>query len=446
MGYGDFGTFSSGNALTPNLDHMVEESVCLTQAYAESPVCTPSRAAILTGRYHHRTGAIDMRELRGLSNIAVRETTVADVFKQNGYATGLIGKWHNGTIGKKYHPNARGFDEFVGFRGGMSSYYDWNICYNDAARKADGRYLTDVFTDEAVSFIKRHRHEPFYLHLAYNAPHAPLEAPEGDIKMFSDRGLYTRGVSTVYAMILNMDRGVGRIFDELKKSGLDEDTLVVFTSDNGPQFGGQGEMKTDRYNCELAGSKGVVYEGGIRVPAVLRWPARLDGGVMRDCFVHGTDWFPTLLSAAGIETPAHLRLDGTDVLPHIAGETDGAEIKRFWQWNRYTPEVSCNAAARDGNWKLLRPPLQEAMTVIKEDFDTDRIVEKNPDAYLENVNPPIPKRCLPPPGRPLLFDLARDPYEREDLAAKYPERVNRMLSELEAWFEEVESDRMTITE
>ena len=444
MGYGDFGKYSEGNAITPSLDWMVSEGVCLSQCYAESPVCTPSRAGLLTGRYHHRTGALDMRELRGLNNLAVREITFADVFKNNGYATGIFGKWHNGTIGSKYHPNARGFDEFVGFRGGMSYYYDWRLYYNDVIRKSDGRYITDVLTDEAIGFVNRHKNEQFFMYLPYNAPHSPLEAPEEDIKPFAARGKYNRAVSTIYGMIYHMDKCIGKIFEELKRLGLDENTLVLFSSDNGPQFGGEGEMRTDRFNADLAGSKGNVYEGGIRVPAVLRWPGKLEKGVMKNCFAHGTDWFPTMLAAAGLNVPANLRLDGFNIMPALTGETDETIAKRFWQWNRYQPELTCNAAMRDDQWKLVRPPIKEAMTVLKEDYDTDRIVERDPEAYSDNVRLPMPERILPPPEPPKLFDLDKDPYERNDLASQYPERVKKMMSELETWFCEVEADRMTI--
>jgi arylsulfatase A len=387
-----------------------------------------------------------MRELRGLNNLALRETTIADVFKQNGYATGLIGKWHNGTIGAKYHPNARGFDEFVGFRGGMSFYYNWRLYYNDTIRNTDGRYLTDVLTDEAMGFIDRHKDEQFFLHLTYNAPHSPLEAPEEDINYFAQRGDYTKGVSTTYAMILNMDRGIGKLFEKLKQLGLDENTLVVFSSDNGPQFGGQGDMRTDRFNCDLAGSKGNVYEGGIRVPGVLRWPGRFREGVMEDCFVHGTDWLPTLSAAAGIKVPSDLRLDGQNVLPQLMGDVDKAAVRRFWQWNRYQPELTCNFAMRDGHWKLVRPPIPQAMTVLQDDYDTDRIVERNPEAYTDNVRLPMPVRDLPQPELPKLFNLENDPCERNDLASQYPQQVNSMLTEMETWFREVEAERLTIEE
>jgi len=444
MGYGDFGLFSEGNTITPALDQMVAEGVCLTQCYAAAPVCVPSRAGILTGRYHHRTGAIDMRELRGLSSIALSETTIADVFKQNGYVTGLMGKWHNGTIGKEYHPCARGFDEFVGFRGGMSRYYDWRLYYNWEMRESDGRHLTDVITDESIDFITRHKDEPFYLNISYNAPHSPFEAPEEDVKIFADRGKYNDLVSTLYALILGMDRGIAKIFKTLKDLELDQNTLVVFTSDNGPQFGEKLSDDLMRYNCNLTGEKSQVFEGGIRVPGVVRWPGKLKHRINEDCFVHGTDWFPTLLAAAGIDVPPHLKLDGQNVLPQLLGDEEHAHPKRFWQWNRYAPEITCNIAMRDGNWKLVRPPIKEAMAINRDDWNTDRIVERNPEAYTEFDKSPFPLRELPPPVPPLLFDLSNDPCEKTDLAAQHPQRVSQMLTELEAWFNEVEAERQAL--
>ena len=156
MGYGDFGAFNDGNVLTPNLDDLISGSTCLSQHYSGSPVCSPSRASLLTGRYPHRTGAITPQEVRGMDRIHSSETTIGDVFGSNGYATGLIGKWHNGALNPKYHPNNRGFQEFVGFSGGWADYYDWNLDTNGSISSSDGRYLTDVLGDAAVDFIKRH--------------------------------------------------------------------------------------------------------------------------------------------------------------------------------------------------------------------------------------------------------------------------------------------------
>ena len=299
MGYGDFSAFNGGLSNTPTLDALMHESVCLTQHYTGSPVCNPSRAALLTGRYSHRTGSLDTLEWWGLERLALRETTLADVFKAAGYATGLVGKWHLGSFDPRYHPIRRGFDEAVCFRGGMHDYYNWRLEFNETVRRADGRYLTDVWAEEAVKFIGRHRDEPFFLHVTFNAPHTPLEAPLDEIKPFTDKGQFNLGVSMIYAMIHRMDTGVAAILDALTRHGLTENTIVVFCSDNGPQFGGQGEHATTRFNCHFNGAKGTTYEGGIRVPAIIRWPAGgLSGGRQVTEMVHMTDWFPTLLAAA----------------------------------------------------------------------------------------------------------------------------------------------------
>ncbi len=150
MGYGDFGCFNYGASRTPTLDHLVNEGVCLTQHYSASPVCAPARASLMTGRYPHRTGVIDTLETRGLDRLALRELTVAELLKRSGYKTGLVGKWHNGAYDSRYHPNRRGFDEFAGFSGGWQPYFQWNLDRNGTISHADGRYLTDVFTEEAI--------------------------------------------------------------------------------------------------------------------------------------------------------------------------------------------------------------------------------------------------------------------------------------------------------
>ncbi|MDQ1373292.1 MAG: arylsulfatase, partial [Actinomycetota bacterium] len=178
MGYGDFSCFNHGASSTPVLDQLVGDGTCLTQHYSASPVCAPARASLLTGRYPHRTGAIDTLEGRGLDRIKLSERTLADLLAAAGYATGLVGKWHNGALDDRYHPNRRGFAEFAGFRGGWSDYWHWYMDRNGSVQQGDGRYLTDVLTEEAVAFVRRHRTEPFFLHLAYSAPHFPLQAPD----------------------------------------------------------------------------------------------------------------------------------------------------------------------------------------------------------------------------------------------------------------------------
>src|SRR5271169_3402315 len=174
MGSGDFGCFNYGASKTPVLDQLISEGVCLTQHYSASPVCAPARASLMTGRYPHRTGVIDTLETRGLDRLALRELTMAELLKRAGYVTGLVGKWHNGALDPRYHPNRRGFDEFAGFRGGWQPYWQWHLDRNGSIAGADGRYLTDVFTEEAADFIRRHHQERFFLHLAYSAPHYPF--------------------------------------------------------------------------------------------------------------------------------------------------------------------------------------------------------------------------------------------------------------------------------
>lgn len=446
MGYGDFGVFNKGLSCTPALDRLVSESICLTQHYSASAVCAPARASLVTGRYPHRTGAIDTLEGRGLDRLALREVTIANIFKSAGYATGLIGKWHLGALDSRYHPNNRGFDEFTGFRGGWEDYYDWQLDYNGKFQKTDGRYLTDVFTEEAVQFIQRHRKENFFLHLTYNAPHSPFQAPDEDLRFFLNPDKFTRGVSFIYAMIYRMDKGIQRLLDELKKQGIEKDTIVLFTSDNGPQFGGQGDMCTTRFNCGFNGAKGSVYEGGIRVPMVIRWQAGLEGGYRIDDMVHFSDWLPTLLSAAGIEVPKNPEIDGWNVLPALRGEKGKVNTKRFWQWNRYTPVVTSNAAMRDGEWKLVRPAIKETMWISKEDGEMDRALKYHPEKFTDICREPEPHREVPPPPPPQLFNIEKDPLEKDDLAISEPQRVKKMLAEMEKWFEEIDTERRNIKE
>lgn len=442
MGYGDFGIFSDGSPMTPALDQLVKDGICLTQHYSASPVCAPARAGLLTGRYPHRTGAIDTLEARGLDRLSLDEITIGDIFKSAGYVTGLVGKWHLGAIDPRYHPNARGFDEFVGFRGGWSDYYQWYLDYNGKIVKSDGRYLTDVFTLEAIEFIRRHRKEPFFLHLAYNAPHFPFQAPEEDLKLFMGKDNLTKAVKLIYAMIYRMDKGTSMILDELKRLGLEDNTIFIFTSDNGPQFGGEGDMCATRYNARFRGCKTNVYEGGIRVPGIIRWPGGgLTGGKMNDSFVHFTDWLPTLCSMVGISIPKHIRLDGQDISSLLLENKNGYHTKRFWQWNRYEPIVTFNAAMRDGKWKLVRPPVPEIFQITKEDREMDVRIKYHPEEFSDIYVGPIPKIDLPLPPKPQLFNLEDDPYEEKDLSSEYPQVVERMLKDLEDWFIEVETER-----
>lgn len=441
MGYGDFGVFNEGLSETPHLDALAAESQLLTQHYAGSCVCAPSRAAMLTGRYPHRTGAIDTREARGTDRLGLWETTLAERLAAEGYATGLVGKWHLGELDERYLPQNRGFEEVCSFRGGWQDYWDWWLDYGEGwFRKSDGSYLTDTLTDEACSFVRRHRDEPFFLYVAYNCPHTPLQAPEEEIAPFLGREGINDAVATLYGMIRRMDRGIGHLLETLDWLGLAEDTIVLFTSDNGPQFGSE-IGRIERHNYGFAGHKGNVYEGGIRVPMIARWPAGLDAGRC-DEMAHFCDWLPTLLSAAGAEMPQDAPLDGADVLPLLRGEAAEVPDQRFWQWNRYQPVGHCNAAMRDGDWKLVRPSMPQCFKTTPEDHTDDHELRDRPGLVAEVTDRTPPERDISDPPPAQLFNIAEDPGEQHDLAAEQPERAARMQRQLAAWFEEVEAERL----
>lgn len=444
MGYGDFGIFSEGRTRTSNLDRLCAEGLCLTQHYSGSAVCAPARAALMTGRYPHRTGAIDTLDSIGLDQLSLSETTLAEVLAGAGYATGLIGKWHLGAALPEYHPNSRGFQEFCGFRGGWSYYWDYALDYNRTFRRSDGTYMTDVFSQEACNFVNRHSQEPFFLHVTYNAPHFPMELPEANRLHFAD-GDWTDGVARVYGMIERMDWGIGQLLETLEAKGVLDNTIVMFTSDNGPQFGGQGEQCTTRWNCNWNGAKCLVFEGGIRVPAVVRWPDGVAGGQKYDGMAHFCDWFPTLLAATGTELPSDLALDGVNILPALQGQPQEGYPNRCWQWNRYTPAIESNAAIRDGDWKLVRPALPQTMTMLQEHIEQDPAVKRNQEGFAQLFPYREPERDLSNPPAPLLYNIAEDPLEAQDLAGAQPDKVHKLTTQLETWFEDVEADRRRIT-
>jgi arylsulfatase A-like enzyme len=442
LGWGDLGGVNGGLSQTPALDALVAEGTCLAQHHSASPVCAPARAALLTGRYPHRTGAIDTLESRGLDRIHLGEATLADALHGAGYVTGMVGKWHNGALDARYHPTARGFDEFVGFSGGWSDYRDWRLDVGGTERKADGRYLTDVFTDEAIAFVTRHRHEPFLLLLTYNAPHYPLQAPDADLEPFRGDDRLSDGVRLVYAMVRAMDRGIGRVVDALDDLGLADDTMVVFTSDNGPQLLGVPDHDVMRTTCGLRGMKGLVYDGGIRLPAVVRWPARLAPSRVSDDAAHLTDWVPTLLDITGAVWPG-LPLDGVSLLPVLDGNPAEADPVRCWQWNRYTPTIASNAAVRDGRWKLVVPPAWSTLFPLAADSEADHDIKDHPERWTAVDSSPLPVHDVAAePAQ--LFDIEADPGEEHDLAAAHPDLVARLHAELERWFADVDGERRAL--
>jgi len=323
----------------------------------------------------------------------------------------------------------------------MHDYYDWRLESGDRVLRADGRYLTDYWTDEALEFLKRSPQDPFYLHLTYNAPHTPLQAPDEDMAVFRDREDLSEAVKTLYAMIRRLDRNIGRLLESVDRLGLRENTLIIFSSDNGPQFGGDGDECLDRFNCQLHGAKGSTYEGGIRVPAIMRWPAGLQKCEQGEqTFFHMCDWLPTILSLAGIEPPADIKLDGVDQSAVLRGEVAAYEPKRCWQWNRYAPVIEHNAAIRDGDWKLVRPLVPEAFDVP--DIKWLDVSMYEPEYFIKNgiITDPAPEVNLPTPPPLELYNLKEDPLEQNNLAAVHPQRAKTMETDLHRWFEDVCND------
>ena len=447
LGYGDLQCFGNPYLETPNLNRLAAEGVSLMDHYAPSPLCAPSRAGFLTGRYNHRTGGVDVSSNRGVDRIALDEWIFGDYFRHAGYATALIGKWHNGAYNRDYLPHNRGFDLFYGFANGEMDYWDWYLQRNDAVERHDGRYLTDVLNEETIAFIRENRDQPFAVFLAHLAPHAPLQAPPELIEKYVEiiDGTYDKSVAIIYAMIEAMDTGLGEVFSELEALGLREDTIIVFTSDNGAHLGGsrrRGETQY-RYTGGFSGNKRYVLEQGIRVPAIVSWPGRVPGGEWVSIPVHGCDWLPTLYALTGTDLPPDAKpFDGADVMPVLQGE-DGPEWRERvlpFQKNRYTPVAHSGAAIRVGEWKVYWPEVAEThrKDIARDNYSFERGAV-NPHWEMP-LDPDIPSFEGIETSTPRLFNLIEDPAERHDRMEEFPGIVADLKTRYNAWFEDVFED------
>ena len=395
LGYGDLGFTGRQDYATPQLDQLARAGVQLTQSYSAAPVCTPTRVALMTGRYPARNPAGLYEPLTtNPTGLATSPPTLARLMKDAGYETSLIGKWHLG-LRPEYHPMKHGFDEFFGFAGAAADYVSHidtealDYHFYDGANKVrvDG-YLTDLFTERAVRFIEKERTRPFFLNLQYNAPHWPWQAP-GDA-VYPDSLRWARGGSPeVFArMVQSMDDGVGRVLDALNKRGLDQNTLVVFTSDNGGErFSHMGPFSH---------GKMTLYEGGIRVAAVARWNGRINPGTSTDQVCITMDWTTTLLSIAEAHIDPAAPLDGIDLMPALTG---GAPVERDLFWRIFQRRKQ--KAMRSGNWKYLQTDDGEFLFDLQSDAaeKQDRSADQR-NRFLEckakyakwegQVLPPIP--------------------------------------------------------
>ncbi|MEM9326580.1 MAG: sulfatase [Bacteroidota bacterium] len=395
-GYADFGFQGSEIMKTPNLDRLAKEGVRFTQGYVQASTCGPSRAALLTGRFAQRFGFEENNVPGYMSEVSAADgtemglpldqQTMADYLQTAGYRTAIFGKWHQGGA-DRFHPTKRGFDEFYGFRGGARSYFPYTQPPGDPQNRLERGYnqfeehegyLTDVLGDAAAAFIEANKDQPFFAFVSFNGVHTPTEALPEDITQFPE----LEGKRQILAaMTLALDRACGVVLDKLEELGLADNTLVVFTNDNG----GPSDRNAS-VNLPLSGTKSNHMEGGLRVPFVMRWPGVLPANSTYDLPVSTIDLLPTFVAAAGgsIDGPA---VDGVDLRPFIAGEREDRPHEVLF-WKKET-----RAVMREGDWKLIR--------------FSDRPAH--------------------------LFKIDEDMAEQNDLAAQYPDRVKAMYKALYDW-------------
>lgn len=402
LGWGDLSCYGRPDYQTPNLDKLAHQGIRFTNAYSAAPVCTPTRVGFHTGRYparlpvgleepiHERT-ALSPQELRTLG-IPLEHPTVSSLIKSAGYSTALVGKWHLGYL-PQFGPRKSGFDEFYGNMSGAVDHFTHRDMtnnldfYEDEVPVEKIGYMTDLLTQRAVEYVRRPHKKPFYLSLHYTAPHWPWEGPKdlafSQAMKYGPVGFRTGGSIKIYAeMMKSMDAGIGRVLDALKASGLDRNTLVIFTSDNG------GERFS--YNWPFRGQKMDLFEGGVRVPAIVRWPGVTAPGGVSDQPNITMDWTATMIAAAGNKPDPKYPLDGQDLTDVLKGRKPIHDRTFFWRTFR-------QGAMRSGKWKYLRDGKNE-----------------------------------------FLFDLSVDEREQADFKDSHPEILERLRSEFTKWESEMQ--------
>ena len=425
LGWRDLGCYGSDYYKTPHIDRLAGEGVRFTDAYAACTVCSPTRAAIMTGKYParllltqwlpsgrwSRTGH-KMKEARYISNLPLEEVTIAEALREHGYRTAFMGKWHLGTE-TYYYPEHQGFDVNIAGRdyGAPGSYFfpftgKWKIPSTGqtlhkkqplAGKKGD--YLADRLAEEAESFIRKNADKPFFLMLSHYAVHTPLQGkPEKVARYEAVPKTRRQGKPAYAAMVESVDDSVGRVTGVLRELGLDKNTLVIFTSDNGGFAGAT-------INAPLRANKGSNYEGGLRVPAIVKWPAGGEAGATSGVPITSTDFYPTILAATGQPLRPHQHMDGADLTPVLSGESELKRDALFWHYPHYNrhPQNFPAGVIRVGDWKLMQA------------FES---------------------------GEVSLFNLAEDIGETTNLAKKHPDRARRMLGWLNEWQQKVGADPM----
>lgn len=402
VGYGDLGSYGAPDIKTPNIDSLARDGVKLTDFYA-APQCTPTRAALISGRYQQR---VRLERALGSANtptgeggLPVTGRSLPQLLKGNGYATALIGKWHLG-YKPEFTPNAHGFDYFFGFKSGFIDYYQHtggdglhDLYENGEPAHATG-YMTDLITERSVKFIEDHARQPFFLEVAYNAAHWPFQLPDhpstapGNGRFVQPQDDATGTRRDYVAIVERADRGVGQILQALNRLGLARDTLVIFTNDNG------GEWLSR--NAPLFHRKDTLWEGGIRVPAIFRWPGRIPAGRQSAQVGITMDLTASILAATNTAVPAGAGFEGINLLPILEGRAPAVERTLFF---RIAVPTRQQRAVRQGEWKLL--------------IDGDDV---------------------------LLFNLSRDIGERQDLASQRQDVARRLRPLIAAWERDVDAE------
>jgi arylsulfatase A-like enzyme len=370
MGYGDLSGYGRKDYQTPNLDKLAAQGIKFVNAYSAGPLCTPTRTAFMTGRWPARTPVGLIEPLTGNSSdtafgLTPEYPSIATLMKAAGYQTALIGKWHLGSR-SQHNPVKNGFEYFYGFYSGAADYISHkgeerkhDLYENDVPVYPEG-YLTDLFSQKAIAFIKQEHTKPFFLAITYNAPHWPWQGPTD--KPYADSVNFRKGGSpAVYAaMMKSLDEGVGNIMKTLDDEQLSNRTIVIFTNDNG------GEKYSD--NGGLANAKSTLWEGGIRVPAFVRWPGKINAGIVTQQVAITMDWTATILSAGGGKAQVNFPLDGIDLMPVLLAKKKNIERTFYWR----TSQRNKQKAIRMGAWKYLQDEKGEYLF----NLDTDQ-GEKN---------------------------------------------------------------------
>ena len=404
QGYGDSSMTGSPILKTPHIDSLAKDGAWLTRFYV-NPVCTPTRSALMTGRYPQRTRAYDTYV--GRAQMDPEEKTVAEYLRGGGYATGIFGKWHLGDC-YPLRPHDQGFDEAVVHLGGglgqpsdpieNGRRYTDPILFKNGKKKKYKGYCTDVYFDEAMKFMEAKKDQPFFVYLPTNAPHGPFhDVPTKSLAKYKDKAK-SDTQARIFAMIDNVEENMGRLLEFLDEKKLSKNTLVIFMTDNGPNG--------RRHNGPFRASKGSVLEGGIRTMFFARWPEKIKAGHRNETTAAHIDLLPTFLEMAGVKVDT--KIDGQSVLPLLTGNTpDDWQVDRplTFQWHRGDPEKGKGFAHIEGPWKLVRP-----------------------DGY--------------GPNKPAeLYHVTDDPGESENMAAKKPEVVKRLKANYEKWFDDVSTTR-----